>query len=155
CVTYTFHHHVYLVEFTNKSLESPSITLRNVTWADEGFYSCTVYDYAVDGLRARSPRDCYFVTVQARWVALSCSATGKPAPSINWVILPGAGDQTDLQNSTVLNHDGTATSISNITLRIPVNWAGTVTCLLNKDTRGEKSKRVFSYRGGKLKRNGT
>ncbi|KAF7214708.1 OX-2 membrane glycoprotein [Nothobranchius furzeri] len=154
------------LSFTEKSLNSSSITLRNVTWEDEGCYVCA-FNVFPEG----SKRKQFCLTVQGiskvstshiptnrpntefRQEVFSCSATGKPAPSISWDVSPGAETPTEPQTSTVSNGDGTVTSSSSITLGIAADWTGTVDCLLNKEKRGGKLERVFSYRREEQKEN--
>ena len=75
-------------------------------------------------------------------VVFSCSATGKPAPTIQWEI-PSEATRTHRQPiSTVANGDKTFTSSSNIILRLPAGWEGHVDCLLNSGAMGQRRERI-------------
>ncbi|XP_017289988.1 OX-2 membrane glycoprotein [Kryptolebias marmoratus] len=143
------------VNFTERSLNSSSIILRNVTWEDEGCYICAFNVYP-DG----SKRKQMCLTVQgiskvntsrvpstkleseARREVFSCSATGKPAPSVEWVISVGA-IENKTQTSTVTNSDNTITYSSSITVDIPADWTGQVDCVLNKGKMGQRTETLF------------
>ncbi|KAG7236526.1 hypothetical protein INR49_000789 [Caranx melampygus] len=142
------------VVFKEASLNSSSITLNNVSWQDESCYICAFNVYP-DG----SQRKEMCLTVQGistvsteyvprsdrdggdKEVVFSCSATGKPAPTIDWIISP-AVNRTEMQTATVRNSDLTFTSSCNITLTVPPDWDGHVDCLLNKGMRGQRQERI-------------
>ncbi|XP_039997709.1 OX-2 membrane glycoprotein-like isoform X2 [Xiphias gladius] len=150
------------LSFTEASLSSTSISLRNVSWQDESCYICSFNVYP-DGSRRR--QTCLTVqgisAVNTAYVpgsgragedteaVFSCSATGKPAPTVEWDISPGA-TQPDLpQTATVMNGDHTFTSSHNITLQVPPDWAGHVDCVLNRGLRGQRWERIpFSLGAG-------
>lgn len=89
----------------------------------------------------------------AEEVVFSCSATGKPAPTIQWEFSPVAAALGRPQTATATNGDHTFTSSSNITLRVPAGWDGHVDCLLNKGARGQRRERIpfTSHAGNKMK----
>ena len=72
----------------------------------------------------------------------SCSATGKPAPTIEWDFSPGADTINTSQTTTVKNSDNTFTSSSITTLKIPADWSGHVDCVLNRGMEGERRERI-------------
>ncbi|KAL7369775.1 hypothetical protein ABVT39_008438 [Epinephelus coioides] len=136
------------VIFTEASLQSTSIILKNVTWGDESCYICSFNVYP-DG----SKRKQTCLTVQGisevktavhassepeeedTEVVFSCSATGKPAPTIRWEFSPPATESEPMQPTTVTNSDHTFTSSSNLTLQVPPEWKGQVDCVLNNGQR--------------------
>lgn len=65
-------------------------------------------------------------------VVLSCSATGKPAPAIQWDISPGVSS-TKPEQGMVTNDDGSFHINSSVTVRMPVKWDGQVFCLLESE----------------------
>ncbi|XP_043965705.1 OX-2 membrane glycoprotein-like isoform X2 [Gambusia affinis] len=138
------------VILSNSSLSSSSITLKNVTWADENCYVCSFNVYPdgsqrkqiclkVEGISETHKRNSSASSSAPnnRKEELSCSATGKPAPKISW-------DTSDLprtdspQLTKVSNSDGTFTISSNITVEMPTNWRGLVFCVINQGLRGER-----------------
>ncbi|XP_051283193.1 OX-2 membrane glycoprotein-like [Dicentrarchus labrax] len=138
------------------SLTSTSILVKNVTWEDESCYICSFNVYP-DGSKRK--KTC--LTVQGiskvntgvqllrsedeerdqEEVVFSCSATGKPAPTIEWVFSTGATKEDQLQ-STVANSDHTFTSSRNITLKVPLDWKGHVDCMLNRGMIGQRRERI-------------
>ncbi|MEQ2167314.1 hypothetical protein GOODEAATRI_002873 [Goodea atripinnis] len=117
------------VSFRESSLNSSSIILRNVTWEDENCYVCSFNAYPdgskrkqiclkVEGIlkmhKNRVPTS--NPAMKGRQEVLSCSATGKPAPTITWDI-PSNISSKDLQQTAVVsNSDRTFTSSSSITV---------------------------------------
>ncbi|KAF3857257.1 hypothetical protein F7725_009116 [Dissostichus mawsoni] len=131
------------VIFTEAMLSSSSITLANVTWADESCYICSFNVYP-DGFKTEvhAPSSDPEEEEEEEEVVFSCSATGKPAPTIQWEI-PSEATHTHRQPiTTVANGDKTFTSSSNITLRLPAGWEGHVDCLLNSGAMGQRSERI-------------
>ncbi|XP_034533661.1 OX-2 membrane glycoprotein isoform X2 [Notolabrus celidotus] len=145
------------VVFTEASLNSTSITVKNVTWDDDGCYICSFNAYP-DG----SQRKQICLTVQGISevktavhppssaqeeqeeveVVISCSATGKPAPTIQWASPPDATRLDQVKTATVENSDRTFTSSSNVTLQVPSDWSGYVDCVLNEGVRGQRHERI-------------
>lgn len=72
----------------------------------------------------------------------SCSATGKPAPTIQWDSSPAANDLDQSETSIVMNSDGTFTSSSNITLQVSPDWKEQVHCLLNTGVNGQRKELI-------------
>ncbi|KAI4831683.1 hypothetical protein KUCAC02_001212 [Chaenocephalus aceratus] len=144
------------VIFTEATLSSSSITLANVTWEDESCYICSFNRYPDGSMRKQI---CFTVQgissfktevhtpssdpeEEEKEVVFSCSATGKPAPTIKWEI-PSQATHTHRQPiTTVSNGDKTFTSSSNLTLRLPAGWEGHVVCLLNSGAMGQRSERI-------------
>ncbi|KAM3585562.1 uncharacterized protein V6R79_020995 [Siganus canaliculatus] len=161
--------HQEKVIFTEASLNSTSITLKNVKWEDESCYICSFNVYP-DG----SKRKQTCLTVQGisevkthvqgpslehdeedvEELVFSCSATGKPAPTIRWEIPAAASPVHKPETSTVSNSDHTFTSSRNITLHVPLDWSGHVDCLLNNGRIGQRLERIpFSPDHDHIKKN--
>ncbi|XP_034030955.1 OX-2 membrane glycoprotein-like [Thalassophryne amazonica] len=144
------------VIFTEASLNSTSITVKNVTWADESCYVCSFNVYP-DGSKKKH------ICLQVQGISsiktdvqkvlgsrnedgvkavLSCSASGKPAPTIKWNFPPHTSSD-GLQTITVQNKDHVFTSTSNVTVHVSSNWYGHVECLINSGMRGQKQQRLI------------
>uniref|UniRef100_A0A8D3ASU2 Ig-like domain-containing protein n=1 Tax=Scophthalmus maximus TaxID=52904 RepID=A0A8D3ASU2_SCOMX len=139
------------VALTQASLNSTSITLRNVSWQDESCYICSFNVYPDGSSRKQT---CLSVGPEGEHVEVvfGCSATGKPAPTIEWDISPGASHLDQTETTTASNSDHTFTSSHNVTLQVPADWSGHVDCLLNRGQTGEKQKRIpFSLSAGRPK----
>lgn len=147
------------VAFTEASLRSTSITVKNVTWADESCYICSFNAYP-DG--SKSWQRCLKVQgisevetqIDANAdadadanadVAFSCRATGKPAPTIDWDVSAGAVLVDRSETTTAPRRDGTFTSRRNVTLRLPPVWNGHVDCLVNNDRTTGRQRRRIAY----------
>ncbi|KAF0045919.1 hypothetical protein F2P81_002448 [Scophthalmus maximus] len=153
------------VALTQASLNSTSITLRNVSWQDESCYICSFNVYPDGSSRKQtclSVRGISSVDTlhdhrsgpegEHVEVVFGCSATGKPAPTIEWDISPGASHLDQTETTTASNSDHTFTSSHNVTLQVPADWSGHVDCLLNRGQTGEKQKRIpFSLSAGRPK----
>ncbi|XP_071320409.1 OX-2 membrane glycoprotein-like isoform X2 [Trachinotus anak] len=137
------------------SLNSTSITLINVSWQDESCYICSFNVYpdgskrketclTVEGISAVSTEYVPRGGPEGKdmEVVFSCSATGKPVPTIEWDISHGATYLEQPQTTTVTNSDHTFTSSRNITLQVPPGWNGHVDCLLNRGMRGQRQERI-------------
>ncbi|XP_008424283.1 OX-2 membrane glycoprotein-like isoform X2 [Poecilia reticulata] len=142
------------VILNNSSLSSSSITLKNVTWADENCYVCSFNVYPdgskrkqiclkVEGISEMHKKNSS-ASSAGREVKeeLSCSATGKPAPKISWNISNLA--PTNTSQTTVINSDGSFTTSSNITLQVPTDWTGHVYCVVNQGLPGQRQEE-FSF----------
>lgn len=75
-------------------------------------------------------------------VVFSCSATGKPAPTIEWDLSDGAAIAEEPQTVTVKNSDHTFNTSSNITVKVPPGWRGHAACVLNRGKIGEREERI-------------
>ncbi|CAG5933216.1 unnamed protein product [Menidia menidia] len=147
--------------FTEASLNTTAITLRNVTWEDEACYICSFNVYP-DG--SKRNKMCLHVEgiskvntshtptnggqeEKERHEVFSCTATGKPAPTIEWEFSPGAEIYGTPEATTVKNGDNTVTTSNVSTVRIPAHWTGHVYCVLNKGTNRERRIPVSSQDG--------
>ncbi|XP_051912938.1 OX-2 membrane glycoprotein-like isoform X1 [Hippocampus zosterae] len=148
------------------SLSSVSLILKNVTWADECCYICIFNVYPGDSKRKQK-----CLTVQGiselkakvynpeieladgtATVVFSCSATGKPAPTIRWRFSPNSTVLHQMTPTTVANRDGTFTRSQNVTLHLTESWDGHAECVVQSGSRGERMKRVtFSWDAGQEK----
>ncbi|XP_042174075.1 OX-2 membrane glycoprotein-like isoform X1 [Oncorhynchus tshawytscha] len=144
------------VVFTEASLNSTSITVKNVTWADEACYICSFNVYPSGSRRKQTCLTVQGVSeVRATMhkvpstepkadmeVVVSCSATGKPAPWIQWNLSAAALIKTP-NNWTVINKDQTVTANSNITLQLLPGSGGYVDCIVNNGMRTQRHERVL------------
>ncbi|XP_008285538.1 OX-2 membrane glycoprotein-like [Stegastes partitus] len=143
------------VIFTEASLSSTSISLKEVSWADESCYICSFNVYP-DGSKRR--QTCLKVTgishvntshavgsrleENRREVVFKCSAIGKPAPTITWDFSSDAAIVHDQPTDVVPNGDHTFTSSSNITVTVPKDWRGHADCVLNDGKEGRRQERI-------------
>ncbi|XP_021169236.2 OX-2 membrane glycoprotein [Fundulus heteroclitus] len=138
------------VSFNESSLSSSSIVLKNVTWEDENCYVCSFNAYPegskrkqiclkVEGIVSTLVSTSNSTTKSGQKV-LSCSATGKPAPTVDWDIPPNI--TRVLQPTAEVSHsNGTFTSSSSIT--VDKDWTGRVECVLNKGKNGERREELI------------
>lgn len=75
-------------------------------------------------------------------VTFTCSATGKPPPTIQWDLSSRDLNDSQAKTTTLMNSDSTFTSSGNISLRVPSNWKGHVDCLVNSGMVGERRERI-------------
>lgn len=86
-------------------------------------------------------------------VAFTCSATGKPPPTIQWDLSNSDLHNSQSQSTTVMNSDSTFTSSRNISLQVPSDWNGHVNCVVNSGMTGERRERIpLSLDPGKKKK---
>ncbi|XP_033181497.1 OX-2 membrane glycoprotein-like [Mastacembelus armatus] len=145
------------VIFTEATLSSSSITLRNVTWEDESCYICSFNAYpdgskrkqiclAVQGISKVSTAHERVSSSEHQGedmqVVFNCSATGKPAPTIQWDLPPGVQTLQESPTTTVTNSDNTFASSRSVTLQIPAGWSGNVECVVNRGMRGQTQERI-------------
>ncbi|XP_061745653.1 OX-2 membrane glycoprotein-like isoform X2 [Nerophis ophidion] len=148
------------VMLTEASLSSASITLKNLTWADECCYICQFNVYpegskkkqsclAVHGISEMQTKvypstgDLADTTKQ---VTFSCSATGKPAPSIRWLFSPNVTSSHEPLAAMEANDDLTLTSSSNVTVLVSRGWTGHADCVVDTGGRGLRMERIaFSW----------
>uniref|UniRef100_A0A8C7YF22 Ig-like domain-containing protein n=1 Tax=Oryzias sinensis TaxID=183150 RepID=A0A8C7YF22_9TELE len=131
------------VEFTRAALNSTAIRLRSASWEDESCYICLFHMYPQGSKRSTA----LLQQEEERGEelhAFSCSATGKPAPSIHWELPPNAAVENQTETSISRNPDGTFTSSRSVTLRAPPLWSGGVDCVLNQGTSRERRHRITS-----------
>lgn len=75
-------------------------------------------------------------------VTLTCSAPGKPPPTIQWDLSTPDLPNSQSQTATVTNGDSTFTSSRNVSLRVPSDWKGHVECVVNSGIMGERRERI-------------
>uniref|UniRef100_A0A3B3WRP0 Ig-like domain-containing protein n=1 Tax=Poecilia mexicana TaxID=48701 RepID=A0A3B3WRP0_9TELE len=154
------------VILSNSSLSSSSITLKNVTWADENCYVCSFNVYPdgskrkqiclkVEGISEMHKKNSSASSSdhKDREEKLSCSATGKPAPKISWNT--SKLKYTDAPPTTVINSDGSITTSSNITVQVPTDWTGHVYCVVNQGLLGQRQEEFSFSSQEKEKEEGT
>lgn len=155
--------------FTEASLHSTSITVRNLTWADESCYVCSFNAYPGGSKRHQtclkvqgvSEVKTHVYTPVAEpinkdiKVIFSCTATGKPAPRIQWEHSHYAGDVEPSESSVLNNDDHTLTISRNITLQLPPDRDGHVDCVINPGKRGEKRENIIFTRNKEKTENDT
>ncbi|KAM4538590.1 OX-2 membrane glycoprotein-like [Fundulus diaphanus] len=135
------------VSFRESSLSSSSIVLKNVTWEDENCYVCSFNAYPEGSKRKQiclkvevSTQKNFSTsnsTMRSGQRVLSCSATGKPAPTVDWDI-PSNITRVLQPTAEVSHSNGTFTSSSSITVETPRDWTGRVECVLNRGKNGER-----------------
>ncbi|XP_053710420.1 OX-2 membrane glycoprotein-like [Synchiropus splendidus] len=141
------------VIFSEASLSAPSITVKNLTWSDESCYVCWFNTFpdgsvkcqiclSVKGISDVQTGSHAIAVAQSTMVFFTCSATGRPAPHIEWEVSPDKGPAGEPQNTTQTNGDRTWTSVSNITLDLPLDWTGHVVCVVNRGEKDEQRKRI-------------
>ncbi|XP_061092139.1 OX-2 membrane glycoprotein-like isoform X1 [Conger conger] len=125
--------YVSRINFTEASLNSTSITIKDVTFADEACYICSFNVYPTGSIRKQT-----CITVQGIFGAkahideassdvVSCSGTGKPAPEVTW---NSTADFTAVRtDQQVSNADGTFTV--NSTLRLSGYSGRSIDCFLS------------------------
>ncbi|KAL1022021.1 hypothetical protein UPYG_G00021200 [Umbra pygmaea] len=144
------------VVFTEASLNSTSIAVMNVSWSDEACYICSFNIYP-SGSKQGTPT-CLNVqgVSEVRATVLevpssepkgdtdfvvSCTATGKPAPRIQWNNFTAAPIKSK-HEWNVVNKDQSVTVMSNITLQLSPGSGGYMDCLVNNGTTTQRQKRV-------------
>uniref|UniRef100_A0A3Q0RDM8 Ig-like domain-containing protein n=1 Tax=Amphilophus citrinellus TaxID=61819 RepID=A0A3Q0RDM8_AMPCI len=144
---------------TEASFSSASITLMNLTWKDETCYICS-FNIFPDGSKMRQT-SCFkkkhvvwltfivMLHLTFSWpheIVFSCSATGKPAPTIEWNISADTSLSDQPHSVIVTNSDHTFTTSRNVTVKVPPGRSGYVDCVLNRGKLGERTERIpFSY----------
>lgn len=89
-------------------------------------------------------------------VTFTCSAAGKPPPTIQWDLSSRDLHYSQSQTTALMNSDSTFTSSGNISLQVPSDWNGYVDCVVNRGMVGEKRERIpLSLDPGKKKDQGT
>ncbi|XP_030611853.1 OX-2 membrane glycoprotein-like [Archocentrus centrarchus] len=144
---------------TEASFSSASITLMNLTWKDETCYICS-FNIFPDGSKMR--QTCLKVQGISEVktmnhtlsggdgkdseIVFSCSATGKPAPTIEWNISADTSLSDQPHSVIVTNSDHTFTTSRNVTVKVAPGRSGYVDCVLNRGKLGERTERIpFSY----------
>ncbi|XP_061841215.1 OX-2 membrane glycoprotein-like isoform X2 [Nerophis lumbriciformis] len=157
------------VMLTEVSLSSASITLKNLTWADEGCYICQFNVYpggskktqtclAIQGISEVQTKvypSAGDLTDSTKQVTFSCSATGKPAPAIRWLFSPDVTSLHEPLASMEATDDLTLTSSSNVTVVVYRGWTGHADCVVENGSRGRTMERItFSWNPDQGKREG-
>uniref|UniRef100_A0A3Q2QE61 Immunoglobulin V-set domain-containing protein n=1 Tax=Fundulus heteroclitus TaxID=8078 RepID=A0A3Q2QE61_FUNHE len=94
------------MDFQYKDLQSCSMVIRKVTEQDEGCYQCLFYIYPLGALIGRT---CLRLSGEDMLWIVSCSATGRPAPTVT-LTAPQQNLSLSLYNTTrVSNSNGTVT----------------------------------------------
>ncbi|KAM9327405.1 OX-2 membrane glycoprotein-like [Pholidichthys leucotaenia] len=144
------------IVFTEASLSSSSITLRNVTWDDE---SCIICSFNVFPGGSKRTQTCLKVQGiskvdttshilnsgpdnEDKEVVFTCSATGKPAPTITWHVSNEDTLLNKSQMTTERNGDNTITTSSSTTVRVRPPWSGHVDCHINSGLLGQRRERI-------------
>uniref|UniRef100_A0A8C6TM41 Ig-like domain-containing protein n=1 Tax=Neogobius melanostomus TaxID=47308 RepID=A0A8C6TM41_9GOBI len=147
------------IVFTEASLRSTSITVKNLTWTDESCYVCSFNAYPQGSKRHQT---CLKVNTflfslglskKNMKVIFSCTATGKPAPKIQWEYHQASVVEQS-ETPVLTNDDHTLTSSRNITLQASLDWDGHVDCVINPGTRGEKRETIIFTRKTEQTENG-
>ncbi|XP_061683475.1 uncharacterized protein LOC133504832 [Syngnathoides biaculeatus] len=148
------------VILTETSLSSASLTLKNVTWGDEFCYICIFNVYPEESKRKQTCLTVEGISeVKAEVyhpssgladgtasVGFSCSATGKPAPTIRWGFSPNVTGLQHPVTTLLVNDDGTFTSSQNVTLRMSGRWEGHADCVVQSGSWPERLERLpFSW----------
>ncbi|XP_047432028.1 OX-2 membrane glycoprotein-like isoform X2 [Mugil cephalus] len=106
------------VEFEDAGLQSSSIVINNVTEQDEGCYLCLFNSYPEGALTGRTCLQVYELhqpVLNVRGpnssgeVVVSCSATGRPAPTVTLRATQADLNLTDYDSVSVSNTNGTVT----------------------------------------------
>ncbi|XP_056309672.1 nectin-3-like [Danio aesculapii] len=133
------------------SFNSTTIEIKNTTFEDEACYICSFKVYPTG-----PKRETLCITVKGISeittavnpadtsdpdVVVSCSATGKPAPTIQWKSTEQELKHFRLNNFTTHNNDSSTTVISNITLPLSQFHGKYVECLVQSDDR-ERSETI-------------
>lgn len=86
-------------------------------------------------------------------VTFTCSAAGKPPPTIQWDLSSRDLHNNLSQTTALTDSDSTFTSSGNISLQVSSDWNGYADCLVNKGMMGEKRVRIpLSLNPGRKKK---
>ncbi|XP_015260735.1 PREDICTED: OX-2 membrane glycoprotein-like [Cyprinodon variegatus] len=106
------------VQFTEAGLQNSSIVIRNVTEQDEGYYLCRFKFYPDGVLSAGTCLNVYEMhepildVSRSKYPAesvVSCSATGRPAPTVTLTVLQQNLSFSHYNSSSVTHSNGTVT----------------------------------------------
>uniref|UniRef100_A0A671XF77 Ig-like domain-containing protein n=1 Tax=Sparus aurata TaxID=8175 RepID=A0A671XF77_SPAAU len=106
------------VGFTDAGLQNSSIFIRNVTEEDEGCYLCLFYIDPRDDLKATTCLQLYgkvksfLLESGSEETVVSCSATGRPAPTVTLTVLRDNVHFPGNSSVSVNNTNGTVTVTS-------------------------------------------
>uniref|UniRef100_A0A672KVN5 Ig-like domain-containing protein n=1 Tax=Sinocyclocheilus grahami TaxID=75366 RepID=A0A672KVN5_SINGR len=135
------------VNFTASSVDSTSIEIKNTTFEDEACYICSFKVYPLQPKRQTLCISEITASVNPAPssdpdVVVSCSATGKPAPTILWKSAEKELNNFRSSNFTTLNKDSSTTITSNLTLPLSQFHGKYVECVAQSDGI-EKSVQIF------------
>ncbi|KAJ8396403.1 hypothetical protein AAFF_G00019800 [Aldrovandia affinis] len=127
------------IHFTEASLNSTSIIIKNVTPSDEACYICSFSVYPSGSIWKQTCLTVQGIFEVKAWrtpsdenspehVVVSCSATGKPAPDITWSSTVEMNAVPEVER--VSKKDGIVTVTSKLTLRLSEFSGSSVDCLL-------------------------
>ncbi|XP_038576151.1 OX-2 membrane glycoprotein-like isoform X1 [Micropterus salmoides] len=107
-----------IMEFEAAGLQNSSIAIRKVTEQDEGCYRCLFNTYPDGALTGTTCLKLYELhepvlhvgeSNSAKEALVSCSATGRPAPTVTLSVLPHNGHFANHSSVGVTNTNGTVT----------------------------------------------
>ncbi|XP_043094191.1 OX-2 membrane glycoprotein-like [Puntigrus tetrazona] len=140
------------VTFTAASVNSTSIKIKHATFEDEACYICSFKVYPIQPQRQTlclTVKGVSEITASvnpapssAPDVVVSCSATGKPAPTILWKSAGRELNDFRETNFTTLNKDSSTTVTSNLTLPLSQFHGKYVECVARSDDT-EKSDQIY------------
>ncbi|TMS11556.1 OX-2 membrane glycoprotein [Larimichthys crocea] len=112
------------VEFKDAGLQNSSIVIRNVTEQDEGCYACLFNSNPEGALTGRTCLKVYELhepvlhveSNSAEEAVVSCSATGRPAPTVTLRVLQQDLHLSDYSSVSVTNTNSTVTVTSTAVL---------------------------------------
>ncbi|XP_016312562.1 OX-2 membrane glycoprotein-like [Sinocyclocheilus anshuiensis] len=140
------------VTFTAVSVNSTSIEIKNATFEDEACYICSFKVYPFQPKRQTlclAVKGISEITASVNPalssdpdVVVSCSATGKPTPTIHWKSAEKELNNFRLSNFTTLNKDSSTTITSNLTLPLSQFHGKYVECVAQSDSM-EKSSQIY------------
>uniref|UniRef100_A0A8B9I195 Ig-like domain-containing protein n=1 Tax=Astyanax mexicanus TaxID=7994 RepID=A0A8B9I195_ASTMX len=147
------------VQLAADSLNATTLLIRNITFAEEGCYTCKFYVYPSGTVNFFTPvwllHKLHPLLTQMALPdptekrAASCSATGKPAPVVRWMC-EGQEIRASSDNN-ITNEDGTVTTTSYLA-SLPEECSGeTVECVAEsgKMKLTEHLQRTFNTTGTK------
>ncbi|XP_073699445.1 nectin-3-like [Garra rufa] len=141
------------VTFTAASVNSTSIMIKNATFQDEACYICSFKVYPLQPKRQTlclTVKGISEITIASgipaprtdQDVVVSCSATGKPAPTIRWKSAGKELNNFNPSSFTTLNKDSSTTITSNLTLPLSEFHGKYVECVAQSDNV-EKSNHIY------------
>ncbi|KTF70865.1 hypothetical protein cypCar_00049253, partial [Cyprinus carpio] len=150
------------VTFTAASVNSTSIEIKNATFEDEACYICSFKVYPFQPKRQTlclAVKGISEITASVNPalssdpdVVVSCSATGKPTPTIHWKSAEKELDNFS-SNFTTLNKDSSTTITSDLTLPLSQFHGEYVECVAQSDSM-EKSSQIslpkVHYKGNRF-----
>ncbi|KAK2908617.1 hypothetical protein QQF64_001489 [Cirrhinus molitorella] len=140
------------VTFISASVNSTSIRIKNATFEDEACYICSFKVYPSQPKRQTlclAVKGILNITASVNPapssgpdVVVSCSATGKPTPTIQWKSAGKDLNNFSPSSFTTLNKDSSTTITSNLTLPLSEFHGKYVECVAQSDNV-EKSDQIY------------